>query len=232
MSKERTIQAEIGGYISTILRKYFGKGPTSVFVTINRPFFTIHFRGFLAPMEELQLKQKQEQRVLETRNILMSELKPEIIKGLHEVADLEAKELYVDWNLEKETGLMIGVLEGEPQASAFTAHEGVDAEAFLEKIEQASHKAEKVPGQTDVYWLNDRTILVRRSEILIRIEKALIRNGFAEELKVAKRPLEHEVLREVELEKTLNSRISETFLDWNFETDVSYIVFVLDARKS
>lgn len=35
MSKERTFQAEIGGYISTVLRKHSGKGPTSFYVTIN-----------------------------------------------------------------------------------------------------------------------------------------------------------------------------------------------------
>lgn len=232
MSKEKTVQAEIRGYISTVMRKYFGKGPTSVFVTINRPFITIHFRGFLAPMEKLQIKQKEIKRVLETRDILVSDLKPEIIQGLKEVAALEVKELYTDWNLEKETGLIIGVLEEEPEKDTFKRPQDVDEEAFLEKIKQASNKAEKVPGSTEVYWLSDRTILVRRSEILIRIEKELIRNGFTEELKIAKRPLEHEVLQEVQLEAVLkNHSISETFLDWNFDADLSYIVFLLEPKK-
>lgn len=232
MAKERTIQAEIGGYISTVLRKYFGKGPTSVYVTVNRPFITIHFRGFLAPMEHLQLKQKEVQRVLETRDMLMAELKPEIIQGLQEVAALEVKELYADWNLEKETGLIIGVLEEKVDAVAFKGPVDMDEEAFLERIKEASNKAEKVPARTDVYWLSDRTILVRRTEILIRIEKALIKNGFIEELKLAKRPLEHEVLQEVQLETVLNRRISETFLDWNFDADLSYIVFIVEPQKT
>lgn len=232
MAKERTIQAEIGGYISTVLRKYFGKGPTSVYVTVNRPFITIHFRGFLAPMEHLQLKQKEVQRVLETRDMMMAELKPEIIQGLQEVAALEVKELYADWNLEKETGLIIGVLEEKVDAVAFKGPVDMDEEAFLERIKEASNKAEKVPARTDVYWLSDRTILVRRTEILIRIEKALIKNGFIEELKLAKRPLEHEVLQEVQLETVLNRRISETFLDWNFDADLSYIVFIVEPQKT
>ena len=107
----------------------------------------------------------------------------------------------------------------------------MDEEAFREKIQQASNKAEKVPGRTETYWLSDRTILVRRSEILIRIEKALIRNGYMEELKIAKRPLEHEVLQEVQLEEVLKRSISETFLDWDFDADLSYIVFLLEPKE-
>ena len=231
MSKEKTIEAEIGGYISTMLRRHFGKGPTSVYVTINRPFITIHFRGFLSPMEANLIKQNETKRVLETRDILMNDLRVEIIQGLKQIDHLEVKELYADWNLEKETGMVICVLDEELDGNALKWADEVDEEAFREKIEQASNKAEKVPGRTETYWLSDRTILVRRSEILIRIEKALIRNGFTEELKVAKRPLEHEVLQEVQLESVLKRSISETFLDWNFDTDVSYVVFLLEPKK-
>src|SRR5690606_34465422 len=49
MPNEKTIHTEVGSYISTLLRDHFGKGPTSVFVTVKPPFITIHLRGFLAP---------------------------------------------------------------------------------------------------------------------------------------------------------------------------------------
>ena len=51
MTKEKTVQVEVSGYISTLLRKYFGKGPASVYITLNHPFITFHLRSFLAPME-------------------------------------------------------------------------------------------------------------------------------------------------------------------------------------
>ncbi|MDN7242393.1 Na-translocating system protein MpsC family protein [Planococcus sp. N028] len=231
MSKDKTLQAEIGGYISTMLRRHFGKGPTSVYVTINQPFITIHFQGFLSPMEANLIKQNEIKRVLETRDILMNDLRVEIIQGLKQIDRLEVKELYADWNLAKETGLIICVLEDESDEISLPWPDDVDKEAFRKKIEQASDKAEKVPARTETYWLSDRTILVRRTEILIRIEKALIRNGFTEELKIAKRPLEHEVLKEVQLETVLKRKISETFLDWNFDTDLGYVVFLLEPNK-
>ncbi|TWT14306.1 DUF2294 domain-containing protein [Planomicrobium sp. CPCC 101079] len=230
MTKEQTAQGEIGSYISGVFRKYFGKGPTSVYVTINRPFITIHFRGFLAPMERIQVKQKETKRVLETRDLMMTDLKPEIMQGLKEVAALEVKEMYADWNLIKETGMIIGVTEEDWEAGKWT--DDAAEQAFKEAMEEASHKAEKVPGRTETYWLSDKVLLVRRSEILVQIEKELIKNGYVEELKLSKRPLEHRMLDEVPLEALLNRRISETFLDWNFDADLSYIVFLLEPKKA
>ncbi|MGK7376763.1 Na-translocating system protein MpsC family protein [Planococcus sp. 1R117A] len=52
MLHSKSVQTEIGGYISTLLRMHFGKGPTSVFVTIKFPFIPVHIRGFLEPTEK------------------------------------------------------------------------------------------------------------------------------------------------------------------------------------
>ncbi|RNF41292.1 DUF2294 domain-containing protein [Planococcus salinus] len=231
MPKERTTQTEIGAYASTLLRKHFGKGPTSVFVTIKKPFVIIHFRGFLAPMEKILLRQNESKRVLETRDLLMNDLKAEIILELWKIAELDIKELYADWNLEKESGVIIGVTSEKISEEALKWPEEVDREAFTEAINEASIKAEKMPEETAAYWLNDRSILVRRSQILVEIEKELIKSGFIEPLKLAKRPLEQKVLKEVQLEAVLKRTISETFVDWNFDSDLGYIVFILDSPK-
>ncbi|WP_033541154.1 Na-translocating system protein MpsC family protein [Planococcus sp. CAU13] len=231
MAKEKSLESEVGGYISTVLRTHFGKGPTSVYVTFRHPFITIYFRGFLAPMEKLQVKQGESTRVLATRDLMMLDLNPEISQGLREVAGLEIKELYADWHLLEETGMIIGVVEEEATDIPENWPDDSNPEAVRGEIIEASNKAEKVPGRTDIYWLSDRTILIRRSGILVRIEKELIKNGLAEELKLSKRPLEHEVLGEVQLEDALKRTISEIFVDWDFEHDVSFIVVVLEPRE-
>lgn len=230
MTKEKTVQAEVSGYISTLLRKHFGKGPTSVYVTLNHPFITIHLRGFLAPMERILVKQGELKRVLETRDLMMLDLKAEIIQGLKEVAELEVNELYADWNLERETGLIIGIMDKENEEDGKWTDDASE-EAFRKRIEEASWKTEKVPGYTQSYWLSDRAILVRRSGVLVEIEKELIKNGYVEELKLTKRPLEHRMLVEAGLETVLKRAINETFLDWNFEKDKSYTVFLLEPKE-
>ncbi|RLQ89727.1 Na-translocating system protein MpsC family protein [Planomicrobium sp. Y74] len=232
MSKEKTIQSEIGGYISTLLRKHFGKGPTSVFVTVKKPYIVIHFRGFVAPMEAVLLKQKEWKRVLKTRDLLINELKEDIAKNLWRIAEMDIQEFYADWNLELETGLLVGVLKDETDEDNFHWPDHIDKEAFEQKIEDASERAEKKPSSIKSYWLNDRPLLVKRTDILVGIENALIAEGYAEILKLAKRPLERRLLLETQPEKELGRQITEVFLDWNFSEDIGYIVFMLEPLNN
>lgn len=231
MTKEKTVQSEIGGYISGLLRNHFGKGPTSVYVTVKRPFILIHLRGFIAPMETVLLKKKDWKRVLETRDLLINELKSEIEENLRSIADLNIRELYADWNLESESGLLIGVMPEEVKAEEFDWPEQIDKDALESKVSYASAVAERPPGSIESYWLNDRTLLVKRNKILVGIEKALIAEGYTEILKLSKRPLERTLLYNTQPEKILGRPVAEIFLDWNFPADIGYIVFMMEPVK-
>lgn len=231
MSKEKTVQSEIGGYISALLRSHFGKGPTSVYVTVKKPFILIHLRGFIAPMETVLLKKKDWKRVLETRDLLINELKGEIEENLRSIAGLNIREFYADWNLESESGMLIGVMPDEVKSEDFDWPEHVDKEALETQVAIASAVAERPPGSMESYWLNDRTLLVKRNEILVGIEKALIAEGYTEILKLAKRPLERSLLYNTQPEKILGRPVTEIFLDWNFPADIGYIVFMMEPVK-
>jgi len=232
MAKEKMIHTEIGSYISTVMRDHFGKGPTSVYVAFSSPFITIHLRGFLTPTEKVLLKQNEPIQVLKIRDLLMNDLVPEIKLGLWKIGELDVKEVYADWNLENQTGMVIAVLNEDIEQKNFEWPSAVERKAFEEELVKASIKAQKAPGETEVYWLNDRTILARRMEILVAVEKELIKNGFSEELKIAKRPLERKVLAEVQLEAVLKRNILETFVEWDFNTDKAYTVFILEPQKN
>lgn len=227
MIQEKKLQKEVGSYISALLRTYFGKGPTSVHVTINRPFITIHFRGFITPMEKYLLQQNEGQRILETRDMLMDNMRAEVVQQLKEIGKIELKELYSDWNLEKKTGVIIGVIDGEVDKRTLKWPDALDEKDFQKQLIKASILSEKAPEELETYWLDHRTILVRRSHFLLPIEKELIKNGHVEELKRAKWQLEQKVLSETKFEPILEKAIVETFIDWDFENDLGYIVFIL-----
>jgi uncharacterized protein YbcI len=231
MTKDKSIQTEVGGYVSNLLRTHFGKGPTSVYVSFNRPFLTVYFRGFIVPMEKILIKQNEAHRVLETRDLLFNEMKEEVRQELWASSQLDVKEFYADWHLENETGMIIAILNENMTEEIGEWPAGLDKTAFIDELIKASEQAEKKPESTEAYWLNDRTLLVRRTQILVAIEKELIRNGFGETLKLAKRPLEHKVLNKVPIEKALNRKVVETFVDWNFEADEAYLVFILEPLK-
>lgn len=231
MANNQTPAGKVGSYIAGLLREHFGKGPTSVHVTIKPPFFLAHIQGFLAPTERILLELKETKRILEIRDLLMDELYPRVKLDLWKLVKFDILDIYADWNLDKKTGMIFGILDEETAEDTLAWPHGISREKVHKEVEKASASIEKLPGQTAVYWLNDRTLLIVREDILVAIEKELIRLGFTETLKIAKRPLEKKSTFTGKLEAALERSINEVFVDWDFEDDMSYMVVILDPQS-
>ncbi|RAZ76770.1 Na-translocating system protein MpsC family protein [Planococcus halotolerans] len=231
MPKERSIETEVGGFISTLLRKHFGKGPTSIYVTIKRPYIIMHFRGFTTTMEKILLKQNEWKRVLETRDLLVDELKPIISQQLKDIGGWTFEEFYVDWNLNLETGTFLAITDDKQEPNDFEWPTDFPKKAFEMKLENVSKSLHRDPDQTAAHWVNDRTLLIQWSGVLTEIEKALIKDGHSEILKFTKRPLERSILEEAGFESVFERRIQVIFLDWDYDSNIGYVVIVLDAKK-
>lgn len=231
MTQEKAIHTEVGGYISTLLRNHFGKGPTSVYVTVKPPFIAIHLRGFLSPPEKILLEQQQHRKVLELRDLLMNHLNTNIKSDLRDIADFDIDDVYADWNLDAQTGLILAVLKDASSAKDIEWDSTIASEPIRKAVEEASRKAQRTPDVTELYWLNNRMLLIERQGIFVEIEKELIRGGFTEELKLVKRPLERRLLLETEIQSILKQPILEVFLDWDFIRDKGYILILLEATK-
>lgn len=230
MHDARPVQSEVSGYISNLLRQHFGKGPASVYVTLKRPYITIHFRGFVSPMEKILLDQEEGKRVLETRNVMFNALKPEISNELLTITQLEFTELYADWNLTLKSGMFIGVMSEECIKDPLEWPEDTERDIFHKQVERVNEEAARIPDKIETMWMSNRTLLLKRSGVLVGIEKALIEDGFIEILKLAKRPLEQKLLKSAPLNHSLQREIDEIFMDWNFSQDVGYIAFILSAE--
>lgn len=230
MTYDKTVQTEIEDFIFSFLHRQFGESPQSVNVAIRNPFIAIHLTGFLLPGEKVLIKRKETKRVGQTRDLLVNGVKPELFQELAKITGCDVKEIYADWNFDKESGLLIVVLDVEVDPVSLKFPEDVDKEILHEKIISISKKTQKAPETIESYWLNDSTVLIERLGIMVDIEKELIKNGVIEELRLAKRPLEHRVMEFFQLEPVLKQEISELFVDWNFEEDKSYMVFTLELK--
>ncbi|WP_077624347.1 DUF2294 domain-containing protein [Sediminibacillus massiliensis] len=223
----KNIEAEIASFIGKLIRDNFGKGPSSVYVTCVKPFITIYLRDFLAPMERVLLKQGNDLKVQETRDLLMEELLPEIKATIKATAQVDIHNIYYDWGLENKTGIIIAEMDSDglnfdPEYLSYPQKEEVHQE-----IDRFSAKAQKVPERTDSYLLNTRTLVVVREGILVSIEKELLESGFEEQLILSKRRLEKKLLDRNFLEKLLQVTIQDVFADWNFAVDKGYLVLIL-----
>jgi len=146
---------------------------------------------------------------------------------LCEIAQVEIDQLYYNWSLENQSGIIFGVMVNEEEAVP-PWPETVDLEEFRKEVNVLTKKGQKTPEKTELYWLSERTIVARRKGIFVRIEKELIKNGYTEELKLTKRPMEKQLVREANLESILGKKIQDVFVDWDFDEDIGYIVLVTE----
>ncbi|WP_169871491.1 DUF2294 domain-containing protein [Shouchella patagoniensis] len=219
------IQADIASYVGKLLRDYFGKGPSSVYVSINKPYVTLHIRGFLAPMERVLIAQQKELKVEEVRDYLMEEMIPDLKVTLTNHLGETVRELFYDWSLDSSSGMILCVLDND--SSMNEMHNYEKKEAIHKEVAHVSELAEKLPTFVDSCFVNERTLLIKREGILVRIEKELIKNGFEEELKLSKKRLEKTLLLESNIHDLLEADIVDCYVDWDFEADSSYILLTL-----
>lgn len=220
------LEKEISGYIGSLLRENFGRGPGNVFCTFTSPFVTVYITNFLSPMEKSLIGNRQSVYVQKTRDLMMETLEDEIKNYIEANTQEKVSEFYYDWNLDGKTGMFLLILENKQD---FNFQPYMNREFIHQEIVDLSIEAEKAPEKTSSKLLNERTLLIIREGILVSIEKELIHLGFSETLKIAKRNLEKRLMSEHKknFEKLLSARITDAFVDWNFEQDKSYTAFIL-----
>lgn len=102
----------------------------------------------------------------------------------------------------------------------------------MENVIRASKSGLKEPNRTNGYWLDGYALLVERSGILTDLEREFIKNGLIDELRVAKRPLEHWLVESANISSVLKQKIRERFVDWNFDHDKAYMVLILEPQNN
>lgn len=224
--EEATLEKEISGYIGRLLRENFGRGPGNVFCTISKPFASIYITNFLSPMENTLISNHQSVYVQKTRDLMMETLEEEIKSFIELHTEDKIKEFYYDWNLDAKSGIFLFVFDND-QPYDFATYKYKDM--IHEEIKELSMEIQKAPEHTHSMLLNERTLIIVRHGILIKLEKEFIGLGFQETLKIAKRNLEKRVINQHRdnFEAYLNAKIIDYFIDWNFEQDKSYTFFIL-----
>lgn len=220
------MQREIESYITETMEENFGEDAKVLDITIKKPFILIHLENFLMASEKNLLKREEEMRVLKTRELIMNNIKPDLLKKLEEITQMKIKDIYTDWNLSRKTGFITAVMPQEAETSMDTWPDESIKSAIETEIVRASEKTQKKPEYTQAHWINDRLIVIERQGIMVEIEQELLALGVKEELKIAKRIMEHRMVNSKEFKKVLKQELIEWFVDWNFDEDTAYMVLM------
>lgn len=228
---EKTVESGISSAIGKLFRDNFGKGPEAIFVSIAKPYITIYLRNFLAPMEKILLKQENELKFQETRDLLMKELTPEIQSIISSQAGVKVDKIYYDWSVENSSGILFTELDTNLDETIEDYLDYPAKEQVHEEISRFTQKAQKSPKQLTSSMLNSRTLISRREDILVLIEKELIQSGFENQLRLSKRKLEKSLIDKQFLESVLHQEIQDLFVDWDFDNDTGFVIFILKPKK-
>lgn len=231
MEKTQAKHGEIAGCIGKLIRDHFGKGPTSLFVTLEHPFLVIYLRDFLAPMEAALMERDEHKRVEETRVLLFKKLETQMRAQLEAIAGAAIREVYFDWDLQQKRGVILGVMSEDTSEceAQWPAH--LNHQKFNDKVKEVSEGGQNVPATTESFWLNDRTIVIKRTGVFVKIEKELIQAGYIHELKEVKKPLELWMMHRAGLESLIDGSITGTFAAWHFTGNKGYAVLILQPEK-
>ncbi|MFT4413853.1 Na-translocating system protein MpsC family protein [Fredinandcohnia humi] len=216
----------ISSYTSKLLRNKFGRGPESCFAFAGNHFLILHIRGFLSPIEEVLIKEKQDTQVDYLRNVVIRSILDEL-KGVIQVT-LETDVIMInhDWNYPNNTGVII--VELQDQLLEVKKDPEVDFSALVAEIERISLLVQKIPDETEICQISPRVIVVKRFGILINIEKALIEKGFESELYVTKDALEKSYFhRDNKFDDIFKKPVKDVFIDWKLDEDYSVMCFLL-----
>ncbi|AQQ53307.1 Na-translocating system protein MpsC family protein [Planococcus lenghuensis] len=229
MTNRESHTAAIEEYVSTALLNHFGSRPESIQIILRPPFMVMHLTDFSLPNEKALLKQNHAKQVLKTRDVLLGGLKTELAAELPDKCGMAIDGLYADWNINNKTGLLLAVANRQETHETVSLNE--TEKALLDVLVEASKKTEKKPDHTGIHWLSESVLLIERTGLMVDIETELVKNGSTEELRLAKRPLEHRLMESAPLEAAIGKPIRELFVDWDFEEDRAYMVLLLEASS-
>ncbi|PWW32198.1 uncharacterized protein YbcI [Cytobacillus oceanisediminis] len=219
------LEKEINSYMGRLLREKFGRGPGNIFCSVSDSLIAIYITGFLTPIEKSLMEHQKIDYIQRTRDLLMENLKGEIQSQFEAYIKKEVKEIYYDWNLDGQTGMVLALISGLDS----NKNNYKDSKKVNGVIDQVSIEAEKSPDVIYSAKIDDRKLIVVRKGILVSIERELIKLGYEETLRIAKRNQEKRLIGEhiSALESYLNKGVADYFIDWDFDGDKSYILFIL-----
>ncbi|AIF67928.1 hypothetical protein GZ22_15670 [Terribacillus saccharophilus] len=220
-------QKELAGFTAGILRKHFGKGPESVFVSISEEIVCIYVRDLLTPVERVLLEREQYAMVYDTRDTLMDKCLPELKIQIEKCTGREYQHFFYDWDIETNGGVIVATRE---------TIIALEQEEFPQKINElvsmVTESIQKLPNTVKTVTMNNRTLVIYRDGILVDIEKEIYKLDQTEILRRAKSNLEKQALRKAFDKEShlLEGVVQEVFADWEFETDRSIIVVIIDPN--
>ncbi|MEJ8307138.1 hypothetical protein [Saccharibacillus sacchari] len=213
-------------YSNVLLKSQFGKPADSIDIVTDPRCFVFIYRG-LTDAHDSRLPEDPDERYAHIYILLKQFIYPSLRPKIEAASNQTISFAYMDWKIQTDTAMIAVFLHPEIEK----AHEDLYAgKADLHQhVETITEKVQNPPISIESFRMEGDLLLIVRTGLLISLEKRLVKKGFNNELRLAKRELELERFIEgLPIKELLGKKMKNAFLDWAFEDDVSLLTLELE----
>ncbi len=213
--------------LSKILKRRFGKGPETCFVTLHSSRLVVFIRKYITPAEEVLLKNNNVNLVYKFRSAVMEEVVDEFVKEVKGTIGIAFDCYFEDWNFNRNTGMMI--LENSQSRNWIGATiQPSLKEKLLRGIALVSNEVYKVPTSIEVIKINQNLYAAECLDTMLQIEKVLYEKGHLDILQERSHGIKKCYFQQKEIfDQIFGTSVEDLFLFWDFRDNRSYIFFYL-----
>ncbi|MDZ5473680.1 Na-translocating system protein MpsC family protein [Bacillus sp. 31A1R] len=213
--------------LSKMLKRSFGKGPETCFVTLHSNQLTVYLRNYITPAEEVLLEAGQSSLALDFRSKVMESVFLEFAKEAIDALGINLDHFYSDWDYDKNTGILL--LEEESTIRELESKsDSLLKERLFERISQVSTQVHKMPNQLELVRINQNLILIECQGFMLQIEKLLFEKGHLDILQERSKEIKDLYLSNQSLfENILGRNVIGLFMLWDYHKDRFFIYFDL-----
>ncbi len=212
----------ISSYVSKLIKSKFGKGPETCYTTVSDQYIVVHIKKFMTKIEYELVTKEDCATADKIRKNIMEDLLDPIQETLEEICNKRIIHLYQDWNFQKNTGTLLGVVNTEQKVEMENSLEFM---LLRNEISKQSEFYQYQPNELDFTKIGDTIYIIRCAGYLLPIERMLIEKGRhileERENKIRKR-YDANIYR---FNKIIKNEIRDIFMIWNYEIDESYKIF-------
>jgi uncharacterized protein YbcI len=217
----------LSSYFSKMIKLKFGKGPEMCSATMRNNLLVVRVQHFMTSTEKVLCENNEVGLALRVRSILLETIFEEIRSDISALTGLKISSFYHDWDFESDQGLLLFVAGSAIEFQ--DSHVNEEYELTLsERIQTVCERVHKRPIIINILKMSSSICAVECLDALIKTEHLLHRNGYHDilmERSVEIRKCFHQFKEE--FEEILNSRVSQTFLFWDYDHNKSYLIFCL-----
>ena len=208
--------------LSKLLKRRFGKGPETCYITMHASKLVIHIRNFITPAEDVLLKSKKRQLAHTFRASVMETVFKEFSQEAIDTLGIPFNYYLQDWNFEQNSALLLMEnRETDEWIDSFISP--LLKEKIFQLMTEICAEVHKQPTSMEIIKAHPNLYVIKSTGVLLQVEKMLVTKGHEDLLNERTAEIKESYLRHATaFQELFESKVEDLFIMWDYIHDRSY----------